>query len=217
MDETIHPAAIPVSAGRGWAYATAGALGAGLVLGIFTNLFQGWLPGSWNQIANSGAVWSVVAFAAGSLLAGRIALPMVAVAGLCAEVGLVVGYYGYAEFGRDGMGHLGYLLVWLAMAFLAGPLFGIAGSWWRHGLTTGRRVIGLAALAGVFGMEGIHYAWTLHYAAQAWACLVVVVLVPLLMARGHRERALTLAAAVLLSLLAYTAIVLPLGDISFSV
>jgi len=36
----------------------AGCLGAGLGLGVLTNLAQGWLPGSWNQIANSGAAWS---------------------------------------------------------------------------------------------------------------------------------------------------------------
>ncbi|WP_328884829.1 DUF6518 family protein [Streptomyces sp. NBC_00316] len=194
--------------------ATAGALSGGLLLGILTNLAQGWIwiPDAWGQIANSGAVWSVAAFAAGSLLAKR--LPTAAVAGLCAEVGLVVGYYGYAEFGRDGMGDLSFPLVWLALACIAGPLFGIAGSWWRHGCTTGRRAIGLAALAGVFGMEGIHYAWTLHYHPQAWACLTVMVLIPPLMARSHKEKALTLAAAVSFSLLAYTAIMFPLNHIS---
>ncbi|MGW4759152.1 DUF6518 family protein [Streptomyces chartreusis] len=56
----------------------------GLCWGSSPNLAQGWLPGSWNQITNSGVVWSVVAFASGSLLAGRVALP--AAAGLCAEV-----------------------------------------------------------------------------------------------------------------------------------
>lgn len=38
----------------------------GLLLGVLTNLAQGWLPGSWNQLANSGAVWSAVAFAGGA-------------------------------------------------------------------------------------------------------------------------------------------------------
>jgi hypothetical protein len=217
MNEATLAAPVPVPAARGWTYATVGALGGGLALGILTNLAQGWLPGAWNQIANSGAVWSVVAFAAGSVLARRVALPAAAVAGLCAEVGLVVGYYGYAEFGRDGMGHLGWPLVWLVVAFIAGPLFGIAGAWWRQGRTTHRRVTGLAALAGVFGMESILYAWTLHYATQAWACLAVTVLVPLLMARTHKERALTLAAAVPISLLAYAAIELPIHNLSFTV
>ncbi|WP_207709932.1 DUF6518 family protein [Actinomadura macrotermitis] len=195
-------ASVPETSGRSWAYATASAFAGGLLLGVLTNLAQGWLPGAWNQIANSGAVWSVAAFAAGALLARRVGLPAAAVAGLFAESGLVVGYYGYAEVARDGMGSLFAPLVWLGMAFIAGPLFGVAGSWWR-GISPRHRVIGLAALAGVFGMEAIHYAWVLHYASQAWACLAVLVLVPLLMGRTHRERALTLLTAVPFSLLAY--------------
>ncbi|MFF4082623.1 DUF6518 family protein [Streptomyces sp. NPDC001777] len=198
------PAVAPMAAttGRAWAYATAAALAGGLLLGVLTNLAQGWLPGEWNQIANSGAVWSVAAFAAGALLARKVSLPAAAVAGLCAESGLVVGYYGYAEVMRDGMGSLFAPLVWLGMAFIAGPLFGVAGSWWR-GNSPRHRVVGLAALGGVFGMEAIHYAWGLHYPSQAWACLAVLVLVVLLMGRTHKERALTFLAAVPFSLLAY--------------
>ena len=196
------PVATPT---RGWILATVAASGAGLALGVLTNLAQGWLPGEWNQIANSGAVWSVVAFVAGALPAGRVSLPAAAVAGLCAESGLVVGYYGYAEFGRDGMGSLLAPLVWLAMAVISGPIFGIAGAWWRNGRTGMRRVLGLAAVAGLFGSEGLHYAWTLHYGAQAWTCLAIFLVVPLL-ARSHAERVLTLLAAISLSLIAYGAI-----------
>ncbi len=186
-----------------WPKAALAAFASGLVLGVLTNLAQGWLPGAWNQLANSGAIWSVAAFGTGAILARRVSLTAAAVAGLCAESGLVVGYYGYAEFGRDGMGGLSAPLVWLAMAFVAGPLFGVAGAWWRSGTSQSRRVIGSAALAGVFGAEGLHYAWALGYAAQACACLAVFVLVPLLLARTHKERALAFLAAVPLALAAY--------------
>ncbi|MFC7929432.1 DUF6518 family protein [Streptomyces cinereoruber] len=198
------PAIVPVPglSGRGRVGATALAFAGGLLLGVLTNLAQGWLPGSWNQIANSGAVWSVAAFAAGALPAGRVGLPVAAVAGLCAEAGLVVGYYGYAEVARDGVGSLFAPLVWLGMAFVAGPLFGVAGAWWR-GACPRRRVVGIAALGGVFGSEAIHYAWVLHYAAQAWACLAALVLVVLLMGRTLKERASSLLVAVLFSLSAY--------------
>ncbi|GGK24925.1 hypothetical protein GCM10011583_66230 [Streptomyces camponoticapitis] len=198
------PAAASVSdtSRRVWLYPTVSAFAGGLLLGVLTNLAQGWLPGAWNQIPNSGAVWSVAAFAAGALLARQVSLPAVAVAGLCAESGLVVGYYGYAEVARVGMGSLFAPLIWLGMAFIAGPLFGVAGSWWR-GCSPRYRVIGLAALAGVFGMEAIQYAWVLHYVSQAWACLAVLVLVALLMGRTHKERVLTLLTAMPFSLLAY--------------
>ncbi|MER6694990.1 DUF6518 family protein [Streptomyces minutiscleroticus] len=185
----------------------------GLLFGVLTNLAQGWLPGAWNQIANSGAVWSVAAFAAGALPYRRASVLRAAIGGLAAEVGLVVGYYGYAEYGygRAGMGDLYWPLVWLGMACVAGPLFGAAGHWWRHGRNRARRVTGPAALAGVFGMEGLHYAWTLHYAPQAWAFLICSVLVALLMPRTHKERALTLGAAVAFAFLAYALVELPLG------
>ncbi|MGW1022290.1 DUF6518 family protein [Streptomyces sp. NPDC002577] len=205
-----------MASSKGWVYATAGALGAGLVLGTLTNLAQGRLPDAWQSLANSGAVWSTVAFVAGALIAARASLWTVGVAGLCAEVGLVVGYYGYAEFGvdREGMGDLTFPLIWLAMACIAGPLFGVAAAWWRRGRTTWRRVSGPAALAGVFGMEGIQYARVLHYIPPAWACLAVALLVSLLMPRSHKERALTLATAAALSLLAYAVIEIPLSGIS---
>ncbi|GLX94506.1 DUF6518 family protein [Herbidospora sp. NBRC 101105] len=298
-----------------WWRAAVTALVAGLVLGVLTNLAQGWLPGAWNNLANSGAVWSVAAFVAGALVAGGLpreftmygpgveaayrdpgqgltsagpeaegedpgltsvgpeargrgrgfdrpgrgpeaweedsggrrfeagsdagfgaeaspygagvtpaellrlvppapsALPRALFAGLAVEVGLVAGYYGFAEFGRGGMGDLFWPLVWVVVACVAGPVFGVAGSWWRRGVARWQRVGGLAALAGVFGMEGVHYAFGLGYAPQAWACLVVFLLVPLL-AHAVREIGLTLLAAVPLVGVAYLVVILPLRSLS---
>jgi hypothetical protein len=202
------------SSGLGAWGATMTATAGGVLLGVLTNLAQGWLPGAWNQLANSGAVWSAVAFVSGVLLAGRGTALRAAVGGLGAEAGLVVGYYGYAEFGRDGMGALLFPLVWLGMACVAGPLFGVAAYWWRRGTNARDRITGLAAFAGLFGMEGMTAAWDLHHAPQAWTCFALFVLVPLLMARMHRERALTLAAAVPCAFLAYALVVLPLQAVS---
>ncbi|WP_174501734.1 DUF6518 family protein [Streptacidiphilus neutrinimicus] len=205
MDTTLaSPVATPIprTVRSAWIHATATAFGAGLGLGVLTNLAQGWLPGAWNQLANSGSVWSVFAFVAGALLARRTSLPTAAVAGLCTEAGLVVGYYGYAQVGRHGMGSLAAPLVWLGMAFVAGPLFGVAGGWWC-GRDARRRIVAVAALAGVFGMEGIQYAWVLHYATEAWACAAVVMLVPLLMLRTFAARGLALLTALPLSCVAY--------------
>jgi len=200
--------------GLGGRATTMAATAGGMLLGALTNLAQGWLPGAWNQLANSGAVWSAVAFATAALLAERGSVLRAAFAGLGAEAGLVVGYYGYAEFGRDGMGALFYPLVWLGMACVAGPLFGIAAYAWRRGRDPRSRIAGLAAFAGLFGTEGAMYAWNLHYAPQAWTCFAAFALVPLLMARTHRERALALAAAVPCALLAYAIVELPLQALS---
>ncbi|MGW2718393.1 DUF6518 family protein [Streptomyces sp. NPDC001492] len=188
---------------------------AGVGLGMLTNLAQGVLPGASNQIANSGAVWCVPAFAVGALVAGgHPALRRPVLAGLYTTIGLVVGYYGYAEFGRGGMGSPFWPLVWLAMALLSGPLFGAAGAWWRRGHTAPRRVAGLASLAAVFGMEAILYVRVLHYAEQAWACAALLVLTPLLMGRGPKERALALLVALPLSVIAYAVVELPLQHLS---
>lgn len=188
------------------------ALVGGLLLGVLTNLAQGVLPGAWNQLANSGAVWAVVAFCAGALLS-RWGMAVSLIGGLCAECGLVLGYYGWAEVGRDGMGDWTWPLVWLAMAFLAGPLFGAAGACWRAGGRTWQRVAGLAVLAGVFGQEGLHYALVLGYEPQAWACGAVFALAPLL-GRTWPERAITLPVAAALALLAHVTVGSVLGGLS---
>lgn len=203
---TVSASLPAVRGNRWWMSASV----AGIAFGVLTNLAQGWLPGAWNQIANSGAVWCVPAFTAGAVASGRLPVRTSALAGLCTTIGLVIGYYGYAELGRDGMGSLAWPLVWLAMAVVSGPLFGVAGAWWRRGRTARHRVVGLAALAGVFGMEAILMAWVLHYATQAWACVALLVLVPLVMARQHKERALTLLTALVLSPVAYAVIETPL-------
>ncbi|MFI8203565.1 DUF6518 family protein [Streptomyces sp. NPDC085937] len=93
------------------------------------------------------------------------------------------------------------------------PFFGAAGHWSLRGRTTRLRVVGLASVAGVCGMEALLYGWHLHYATQAWACLSVSVLASLL-ARSNRERALVLAVAAAFSFLAYGVVVLPLQALS---
>lgn len=185
----------------------AASLGAGLALGVLTNLLQGWLPWPWSQLANSGGVWSAFAFVAGALLARRTdSLRGVAVAGALTEIGLVVGYYGYAEFGRDGMGSLIFPLLWLAMACVAGPLFGIAGSWWRRGTRRRQRYAALGALGGLFGSEALHSWLALGYAPQAAACAVVACGLPLLLGRTGKERVWSLAATLAASFAAYLAV-----------
>lgn len=164
---------------------------AGLLLGVLTNLAQGVLPGGVNSLANSGAIWVVAAFVAGALSKRPI------VAGTLTQVGAVVGYYAYAEFGRDGMGSLHAPAVWLALAFVAGPIFGTAGAWWRG---SGRRHwIGAGALGAVFGMEGLWHLIVLGYLDTGiTGCLLAVVL-PLALARTWRDRGLGLGAAFVLS------------------
>ncbi|WP_420037332.1 DUF6518 family protein [Streptomyces sp. cg28] len=187
----------------------------GLAFGVLTNLLQGWLPWPWSQLANSGGVWSVLAFVTGAVLAPRASgVRRIAAAGALAEIGLVVGYYGYAELGRDGMGSLVLPLVWLATACVSGPLFGTAGAWWRRSDRIWRRVGALGALGGLFGSEGLHSWLTLGYADQAIACAAIACVLPLTLARTWRERGLSLGVMVLASPVAYAAVYGLLDQIS---
>jgi hypothetical protein len=175
------------------------ALLGGLLVGVVTNVLQGVLPDALQAVSNSGSVWTVAAFVAGALVrvAGRVAV----LAGVATQVGAVVGYYAYAEVVRDGMGDPTYPLFWLALALVAGPIFGTAGAWWRTG-EGWRRIAGPALLGGVFGMDALWYEFVLRYHGDAIAYGVVGALVPLLMGRTIRERAVGFGATAGLSVVA---------------
>lgn len=160
-------------------------------------------------------MWAVVAFAAGAFLVVRADNRLrLALAGMLAEGGLVVGYYGYAEFGRGGMGSLVFPLVWLGMACVAGPVFSLAAAWWRRGTQLWQRVIGLGALGGLFGSEALQAWLSNRYGAQALVCAAVAVAAPLLMARTMKARWLSLVATAIASPLAYGLVYLPLNNVS---
>ena len=175
------------------------ALLSGLLVGAVTNVLQGVLPNALQALSNSGSVWSTAAFVAGAVVKvrGRTAV----VAGTAIEIGAVVGYYAYAELFRDGMGSLAWPLFWLAVALVAGPIFGTAGAWWRTG-EDWRRTAGPALLGGVFGMDAVWYEFALAYHGDAIGYGVVGALIPLLLGRTTRDRLVGLAAAAVLSVLA---------------
>ncbi|MHA6765026.1 DUF6518 family protein [Streptacidiphilus sp. PAMC 29251] len=168
----------------------AAALLAGLVLGAVTNILQGVLPDSLRMFANSGAVWVVAAYVAGVLVRRGPDWRTFA-AGAATQVGAVAGYYGYAQFARDGMGALHAPAVWLAFALVAGPLFGTAGAWWQDEQWW-RRTASLGVIGGVFAMEGLWHLLLLHYTADGCVYLAIAALLPLLLARTTRDRLLGL-------------------------
>lgn len=176
----------------------------GLLIGAMTLGLQGLLPGSWNQLANSGATWVVAAFFAGAYL-GRPALH-----GTMVLFGEVIAYYGAAAIflnQREPQALVGPA-VWLAVALVAGPIFGIAGSWWRHEQRPIRRIIAVALLGGVFITEGLYLMISLGYPAKAAIMLTLGVLTPLLQrtAADRRRSFAGLVPVTALGLLAYWAI-----------
>jgi hypothetical protein len=179
---------------------------AGLLLGGLTLLLQGILPGVFNHLANSGAVWSVGAFVAGALLVYRQApgalVPLTpaighargqwipVIAGLLVEVGAVIGYYtSTITFNGDDVSAAALRgpLVWIVVAFLAGPLYGLAGAAYR-GTRHRERVAATALLGTVFVAEAGYLLAVLHYGGEALLMAIIGLAVPVALGRTAQER-----------------------------
>lgn len=146
----------------------AAALG-GLLAGALTCLLQGVLPGDWNTVVNSGAVWTVVAFGAAALLANTERTAMIA--GLLVLVGEVAGYYLYLADVRHLPGLHSAEILWTVAALWIGPLTGFAAYRARWG-DTGQRMIALASIAGVIAGEGMYLVRIAGVPGSGWVEVV---------------------------------------------
>jgi Family of unknown function (DUF6518) len=179
---------------------------AGLALGVLTLLGQGHLSGGWLALVNSGALWLLPAFVAGSLtwsntsagLAGA-GLLVAAVAGYYAPVALVVA--GASANSRS-------VAIWVATALAGGPVYGVAGRWWR-GARPALRWKALGLVGGASLAEGLSRLRAGHDGAAGWAMVAAGALLPIVLGRSARDRVVGLAATVpvvLLTAIAYAAI-----------
>jgi Family of unknown function (DUF6518) len=134
-----------------------GAAGVGIAGGGVTAYLQGVLSADWNTVANSGAVWTLVAAVAAGVLGRQRGTA--AAAGMLVLIGEVVGYYAYVT---DVL-HLPVLraeeILWTLAALWIGPLAGLAAFHARWGPPS-QRIVALLAFCGVLGGEGA-YLWRL--------------------------------------------------------
>jgi len=161
----------------------------GVAVGGLTLAGQRVLPGTFNQLANSGAVWSVAAFAAGRFLPVRIR--SAAIVGVLTLVGAVVGYYGSTTvFLRDhvDMAAMRAPLLWLAIAVIAGPIVGVAGMLARTGRRIWVRAVAVDLVGAVFVGEAIYQAAVNHDGAVAAMLAVIGALLPPLFAGSGPDR-----------------------------
>ena len=163
-------------------------VGAGLAIGVLTVYGQGRLPGQWSTLANSGAVWLVFAFAAGSCMRSDGAA---AAAGAGVLVCAVIGYYVAVPVVVEGAAaNMHSVAIWTGTALVGGPVFGVAGRWWR-GRSAPRTGIALGLLGGVFVAEGVYDVTTIpHIRTAGWVMLTVGLVVPLALGRSTDERLL---------------------------
>jgi Family of unknown function (DUF6518) len=158
---------------------------AGFVLGVVTSLGQGIADGEWNTLVNSGAVWSLAAFIVGAF--GTANLPAVGM-GITTLLGAVAGYYVSATIKLDFASAFSGIIFWGLVAVVAGPLFGLAGYWWRN-KTCWQHRLAIGFLGGVFAGEGVYTLLSIpHKPISGWVMLAFGLLVPLVLGRSGRDK-----------------------------
>lgn len=164
---------------------------AGVAVGCLTLLGQSVLGPGWHRLANSGAMWSLGAFAVGTRTASD---RQAAVAGFATLILAVASYYAAAVLFVDAGAAPRSLAIWGVTACVAGPIFGLAGRWWRTQTSLRRRIAATSVLGAVFVAEGL---WSvLRIPGDEPAATVEIVfgvLVPVAVARTGWERISALA------------------------
>lgn len=191
--------------------ALVGAAGVGIAAGGLTAYLQGVLSANWNTVANSGAVWTIVAALAAGVLGRQRSTAVVA--GLLVLVGEVVGYYAYLTH----VEHLPVLRaeesLWTVAALWIGPLTGRAAFAVRWG-SARERIVALLGFGGVIAGEGA-YLWRLADVPRAGMVELVVAAVGaaaalVLIPAAVRWRALALAGFAAVAVGVYAAYAQPL-------
>lgn len=162
-------------------------LAAGLFIGALTLLLQSLLPNSVVQIANSGAVWSVIAFIIGRRTSTRSRAML---GGFLALAGEVTGYYTTAYFADlmdISVGTMAIVGFWMVLALVAGPVFGWAGfvSVHREGWV---QRIGTAAMAALFIGEGLYLLTILTTPNTTILWMVIALVITLLLTWNRPDR-----------------------------
>ena len=168
-------------------------LASGLAIGFLTLLGQKWLHGAWLAVVNSGAVWLLPAFVAGSFMRTDATA---ALAGAGLLVAAVVGYYAPVPLVVEGAAASSHsVAIWIATSLVGGPVYGLAGRWWRRGRTW-RTWVALGLLGGAFLAEGAARLHAGGDGAAGWTMVGVGFALPLLLGHSARERAFGLGATV---------------------
>ncbi len=157
---------------------------AGIGLGVLTIVGQGILDAGWNRLANSGAIWLLVAWLVGSRMpTARWAIG----AGFVVLASALAGYYVAAHISGAGVS-TSSAIIWLGTALVGGPVYGLAGRWWRVEAGV-RRIVAIGLAGGIFAAEGISTLIRIpDLAVVGWIEVIAGVLLSLALGRTWRER-----------------------------
>jgi hypothetical protein len=182
---------------RRWAGWLGVAIVAGLITGALTLAGQAILPTDANRLANSGAIWVTVAFALG----WRVPTDgMAATTGFLSLVAALAGYFTAAAVAHAGIS-VSTVAIWLGVAIIGGPVFGVAGRWRATG-DARRAVIGIALLGAVYVAEGIATLLSIpHMQAAGWVSVVAGIVLVVALSRDRAERLRACVALVPLTIL----------------
>ncbi len=167
----------------------------GLVVGVVTQILQGYHLGSWAWIANSGGPWLLAAFAAGAVMRG---MALGAVIGVTTLTGANLGYAAAVTWIEHGTSSTSTTVFWIIIGVLGGPVFGAAGTWWR--IAPGwRRAVAAGTIGAVFVGEGIRGLWFITPVQHGgWEQIVIGVVLAIWLAQTWRERGTAIATLICL-------------------
>jgi hypothetical protein len=169
--------------------------GASLVIGALTRLGELVLPDAVESAANSTAPWALATFA--MVAACRFGIRGSVALGAASFVAMDLSFY--AAFVVSGAYYpRSFLLFWVVVAFVAGPLVAIAATWLRRGGPRGAVAVG--SMPAILLGEGAYIAIRLPDDSRVYPALLVVgglvLLGALLVARRPRPVAAVAAVAV---------------------
>lgn len=127
----------------------------GLVVGVLTLIGQAFLPGNFNSIANSGAVWLMPAY----YLASRLeSIKQAIISCILCLIGSVYGYYIFeAMWNNHTFTFFSYYkFLWVVCALIAGTIFGMASNKGKTSQNNFYKSIGKSVLPAVFIAEGLN-------------------------------------------------------------
>lgn len=156
----------------------------GLATGVITQLGQSLLPDGWSQVANAISPWLLVAFFVGAALpTARWA----GVAGIAVLLLAVVGYYAMIQLRYGYGGGTGALVLWGVASLAGGPVFGVAGRWWREPRPW-QRAVAIGLVGAVFVAEGAYLVLILPEPVVGVGFALAGLVMPLLLGRSWPDR-----------------------------